>query len=108
MFDEDAALGSRAWRRLRREISSDPLARAQAVTQQDLDNATQTNSPAVTTVSTLDPIKATFTASAQEYIGFTRRNGSMQNLQLELILADGSTYWHKGKFSFADREVNRS
>jgi membrane fusion protein (multidrug efflux system) len=30
----------------------------------------------------------------------------MRNLELELILADGSTYSHKGKFSFADREVN--
>ena len=30
----------------------------------------------------------------------------MSRLQLELILADGSTYPHKGKFSFADRQVN--
>jgi len=29
-------------------------------------------------------------------------------LQLELILADGSTFPQKGKFSFADRQVNQS
>jgi membrane fusion protein (multidrug efflux system) len=32
----------------------------------------------------------------------------MSRLQLELILADGSTYSHKGKFFFADRQVNQS
>ena len=29
-------------------------------------------------------------------------------MQLELILADGSTYPQKGKFSFADRQVNQN
>ncbi len=31
----------------------------------------------------------------------------MRRLQLELILADGSTYPHKGKFAFADRQVSQ-
>jgi membrane fusion protein (multidrug efflux system) len=61
----------------------------------------------ITTVSTLDPIKAEFTVSEQEYLKFTRANG-LGRLQLELILADGSTYPHQGKFLFADRQVDQS
>lgn len=63
---------------------------------------------AVTTVSTLDPIKATFTVGEQEYLSLTRDATRMSRLQLELILADGTTYANKGKFYFADREVNAS
>jgi membrane fusion protein (multidrug efflux system) len=38
----------------------------------------------------------------------TRGGGNgLARLQLELILADGSTYPHKGRFSFADRQVDR-
>jgi membrane fusion protein (multidrug efflux system) len=159
-----------------------PLAEAQAITQQDLDNATQNNmaakaqvqasraqvetsraqitattaaveaakaavetarinlgfsrltspidgipgiaqlqvgalvSPAsgpITTVSTVDPIKVYFTVSEQEYLDYTRRfptaekrQAAAQLLELELILADGTTYPHKGKFYFADRQVD--
>jgi len=83
-----------------------PIGGIAGVAQTQVGNLVGPSSNAVTTVSTLDPIKATFTVSEQEYIGFTRRTASMRNLELELILADGSTYSHKGKFSFADREVN--
>jgi len=63
----------------------------------------------ITTVSTLDPIKAIFTVGEQEYLALTRAGGSnLAKLQLELILADGSTFPQKGKFSFADRQVNQS
>ncbi|MBZ5602107.1 MAG: efflux RND transporter periplasmic adaptor subunit [Acidobacteriia bacterium] len=61
----------------------------------------------ITTVSTLEPIKAEFTVSEQEYLNFTRAGSAgLNRLQLELILADGSVYPHKGKFLFADRQVN--
>ena len=63
------------------------------------------SSNAVTTVSTLDPIKANFTVSEQEYISLSR-DSQLRQLQLELILADGSLYPQKGRFSFADRAVN--
>jgi membrane fusion protein (multidrug efflux system) len=62
----------------------------------------------ITTVSTLDPIKAEFTVSEQEYLTFTRNAGELGRLQLELILADGTTYSQKGKFLFADRQVDQS
>ena len=49
-----------------------------------------------------------FTVGEQEYLDFTRRaSNEMSRLQLELILADGSAYPHKGKFMFADRQVNQ-
>lgn len=159
-----------------------PLARQQAITQQDLDNATQNNmatkaqlqaararvetdkaqitaavaavqsakaavetaqinleftrltapidglpgialqqvgalvspgSGTITTVSTVDPIKVYFTASEQEYLDFARRyptaekrQAQTKTLELELILADGITYPHKGRFYFADRQVD--
>ncbi len=66
------------------------------------------STPAVTTVSTLDPIKANFTVSEQEYLSLTRGDATMNHLQLELILSDGSVHPYKGRFSFADRQVNSS
>jgi membrane fusion protein (multidrug efflux system) len=62
-------------------------------------------SGAVTTVSTLDPIKANFTVSEQEYLRLTRAD-TFHRLQLELVLADGSVHPQKGRFSFADRQVD--
>jgi RND family efflux transporter MFP subunit len=66
-------------------------------------------SAAVTTVSTLDPIRANFTVSEQEYLSFTHSTGiEVSKLPLDLILSDGSTYRKKGRFFFADREVNQA
>src|SRR5215468_1426874 len=71
------------------------------------------SSGTLTTVSTLDPIKVYFTASEQAYLNFVRRNptaaerlAAEKRLELELTLADGTTYPHKGTFYLADREVN--
>ena len=70
-------------------------------------------SSSLTTVSTLDPIKVYFTLGEQEYLRFTKRNligaqdvASVAQLQLELILADGTPYPQKGTFLFADRQVD--
>src|SRR6266508_1677456 len=70
-------------------------------------------SNALTTVSTLDPIKVYFTLSEQEYLNYTKpflseaeQNGSLNQLELELVLADGTTYPQKGTFYFADRQVD--
>ncbi len=64
----------------------------------------------LTTVSQLDPIKAYIPLSEQEYLQFARekQNGSQPatDMNLALILADGSTYQHPGKFFFADRQVD--
>ncbi|HEX8184639.1 MAG TPA: biotin/lipoyl-binding protein, partial [Blastocatellia bacterium] len=60
---------------------------------------------ALTTVSTVDPIKVYFTLSEQEYL-HNIKSSLAQTLGLEMTLADGTTYPHKGKFFVADREVD--
>ena len=67
-------------------------------------NLVNTTSGPLTTVSTVDPIKVYFTLSEQEYLNYSRQSGQLD--QLDLILADGTTYPEKGKFYFADREVD--
>jgi RND family efflux transporter MFP subunit len=68
-------------------------------------NLVAPSSPAVTTVSTLDPVKAVFTVSEQQYLSLARAD-ALHHLQLKLILADGTTHPHDGRFSFADRQVD--
>jgi membrane fusion protein (multidrug efflux system) len=70
-------------------------------------------SPVITTVSTLDPIKAYFTVSEQEYLSFHRLystpeslDAERKQLRLQLILADGTIYPQRGTFYFADRQVD--
>jgi membrane fusion protein (multidrug efflux system) len=67
----------------------------------------------LTTVSQLNPIKAYFVASEQQYLAFVKRNPTsaarektQRQFQLQLILADGSTYPEPGKFFAADRQVD--
>jgi membrane fusion protein (multidrug efflux system) len=85
-----------------------PIDGIAGVAQTQVGNLVGPASNAVTTVSTLDPIKVNFTVSEQEYLNFTRQETAMKRLELELILGDASVYPHKGKFAFADREVNQS
>ncbi len=64
----------------------------------------------LTEVSTLDPIKAYITVTEQYYLdhlaafagGDASEDGGME---LDLILANGAVYPHKGKFYFLDRQV---
>jgi membrane fusion protein (multidrug efflux system) len=64
----------------------------------------------LTTVSTLNPIKVYFQISEQSYLNFWRHHttgsGAETNLELALIFADNSIYPARGKFLFADRQVN--
>jgi membrane fusion protein (multidrug efflux system) len=144
-----------------------PLAKEQAIPQQDLDNAIQANEAAkaqvaaakaqieaakaqvqsaqldigftkvvslidgiagiaqaqigdlvsqnalLTTVSTVDPIKVYFPVSEREYLEYVKDHPDAANraaaepqLQLQLVLADGSVYPKKGIFSLADRQVD--
>ena len=80
----------------------------------DLVQPNNPNSPLLTTVSTVDPIKVYFTISEQQYLAFTKDNliearqgGSVAQIELEVILADGTTYPHKGSFYYADRQVDQ-
>jgi RND family efflux transporter MFP subunit len=138
-----------------------PLARDQAVSQQELDNAIQANlmaeaaiqsdkaavesatlnlgfcsitspvdgiagtaqaqigdlvgpgSAVLTTVSTIDPVRAYFNISEQSYLAFYRqftnaeeRGASRSEMDLQLILSDGSTYPIPGKWFFVNRQID--
>ncbi len=60
----------------------------------------------LTTVSTLDPVKVYVPVSEQQYLKATEGGTNSGAATLELILADGSVYPHKGRFTFADRQVD--
>src|SRR2546426_11054033 len=67
----------------------------------------------LTSVSQVDPIKAYFTVSEQEFTSFHRRYRTQESVEeqrrripLDLLLSDGSVYEHRGTIYFADREVN--
>jgi membrane fusion protein (multidrug efflux system) len=62
----------------------------------------------LTMVSTIDPIKCYFAVSEQEYLRIAGGppDRGLGEIPLDLILADGSTYAEKGRFSFADRQVD--
>jgi len=60
----------------------------------------------LTTVSTVNPIKVNVQVSEQDYLRGGRDMKRIEQLNGELILADGSLYPQKGKFWFADRQVD--
>jgi RND family efflux transporter MFP subunit len=68
------------------------------------------NSGALTTVSTLDPIRDYFTVSEQDYIQLQKQfpSSGKQLWKLQLILADGTIYPHEGVFFFAGRAVDQN
>ena len=90
-----------------------PIDGIAGLAQAQVGNLITTQSAPLTTVSTVDPIKVYFTVSEQEYLNYTRRHpteeereAASRNLELELVLADGTTYPQKGSFYFADRQVD--
>jgi RND family efflux transporter MFP subunit len=67
----------------------------------------------LTSVSQVNPIKAYFPVSEQEYLRASRLSGSGEPLNLfdsspELILANGARYPHAGKILWTDRQVDSS
>ncbi len=68
------------------------------------------NTGILTTVSTVDPIKAYFPISEQAYLEFRRRApdapGIPAGIEFELVLSDGTTYPRKGEFFALDRQVD--
>ena len=67
----------------------------------------------LTSVSQVDPIKAYFTVSEQQFTEFHRRfpteatvEEQRRRIPLQLLLADGNVYERPGRIYFADREVN--
>jgi len=83
------------------------------IAQAQVGNLVNPTSGLLTAVSTVDPIKVVFTLNEREYLNFTKKNlidpkhnSSIEQLELELVLADGSTYPEKGRFYLADRQVD--
>ena len=64
----------------------------------------------LTTVSVVDPIKVYFNISEREYLkvaNAAQASGrKTENVPLELILVDGSTYPHQGKVAVLNRQVD--
>ena len=59
----------------------------------------------LTTVSTVDPIRVAYQVSEQEYLLF-QNDAAMRNAELQLVLADGSIFPHKGHIALSGREVD--
>ena len=105
------------------------------IAQAQVGDLVSASSGALTTVSTLDPIRdyftvseqtylelhatamsklrrpaTDFTVSAQEFLKLQKQLSSSDSRRwkLQLILADGSTYPYEGDFYFADRSVDQS
>jgi membrane fusion protein (multidrug efflux system) len=60
----------------------------------------------LTSVSTLDPIKAYINVSEQEYLKAKTAESKASEAPLQLVLADGSVYPHQGKMALADRQID--
>ncbi|HKX27009.1 MAG TPA: efflux RND transporter periplasmic adaptor subunit [Blastocatellia bacterium] len=91
-----------------------PIDGIAGIAQAQVGNLVNPTSGTLTTVSTVDPIKVYFTLSEQEYLRYSKHhpsqsdwNKAAQKLELELILADGSTYPQQGRFYVADREIDQ-
>jgi membrane fusion protein (multidrug efflux system) len=84
----------------------DGLAGLRNVDIGDVANQDQT---VLTTVSTIDPIYVDFQISEDAYLRYkTAAVGTFQRVEdipLELILADGTTFPHRGRFNALDRDV---
>lgn len=65
----------------------------------------------LTTISTLNPIKAYFTIAEQEFLNYNRalaqgERKSPDHIVFDLVLSDGTIYNRKGKFFAVDRQVD--
>jgi membrane fusion protein (multidrug efflux system) len=67
----------------------------------------------LTTVSTVDPMRVYFNISEQSYLAYRRQMTNAQgggtdhsDMELQLILSDGSTYPIPGKWLFVNRQVD--
>jgi membrane fusion protein (multidrug efflux system) len=66
----------------------------------------------LTTVSTIDPIKAYYNVTEQAYLNFARlfskeidRTERLKQLEIQLIMADGSVYPKMGRIYAPDRQI---
>src|ERR1700691_1378869 len=85
-----------------------PIEGIAGTAQTQIGNLVSPVSNAVTTVSTLDPIKVTFAVSEQEYLRLSKQRKPTDPVPpLELILADGTVHPYEGRFAFTGRQVSQ-
>ncbi len=92
-----------------------PIDGIAGIAQAQVGNLVGPTTNVLTTVSTVNPIKVYFTASEQDYLDYARRHPTQSErteaasqLELKLILADGTTYPEMGRFYVADRQVDQT
>ena len=76
----------------------------------DLGEVVTQDQTVLTTVSTLDPIYVDFQLSEEEYLRYhTAAAGTfrrVEDIPLDLVLVDGTTFPHRGRFNALDRDVS--
>ena len=89
---------------------SSPIDGVAGIAQAQVGALVSTSSGALTTVSTLDPIRDYFTVSEQTYLDLQKHLSGPEShgWKLQLILAGEKTYPHEGTFYFADRSVDQN
>lgn len=90
-----------------------PIDGLAGIAQAQIGDLVGLNSGVLTTVSAIDPIRVYFNVSEQSYIAYRRQYTNAiaravheSDLELHLILSDGSTYPYEGKFFFVSRQVD--
>jgi len=91
-----------------------PIDGIAGIAQAQVGNLVSPTSGTLATISNVDPIRVYFTLSEQDYLRYSKRNliaaeptASVEQLELELVMADGTTYPEKGRFFLADRQVDQ-
>src|SRR5205085_3181555 len=92
----------------------DGIAGVAAVQVGNLVNPLNPNAQALTTISSVDPIRVWFTAGEQEYLNTIRgmmiakrRASAAHKIQLEPLPSDGTGYPQRGQLYMADRSVDQ-
>jgi membrane fusion protein (multidrug efflux system) len=92
-----------------------PIDGIAGIAQAQVGNLVGPTTNTLTTVSTVDPIKVYFTVSEQDYLDYARqhptqseRHEAASQLELKLILSDGTTFPRTGRFFVADRQVDQT
>jgi membrane fusion protein (multidrug efflux system) len=90
-----------------------PIDGLAGVSQAQIGDLVGPSGPVLTTVSTINPIRAYFNASEQSYLDYRQqytnaveRAAHEKEVEFQLILANGSVYPFPGKFLFVSREVS--
>jgi membrane fusion protein (multidrug efflux system) len=64
------------------------------------------NTTPLVTISKIDPIYVNFNISEAEYLWMIQQPRSGPRVEFELVLVDGTTYAHKGRFGMVDRALD--